>query len=354
MTDDLSCVTIIHGDNRAGMEAYIQSILAGLGDRTSVEMNTTRLNGSSAGENDLKNAALSIPFLTEYRVVILDLPAGLQTGGGKRSQAEISETNSKTEMLLSVLNVTPESTRFLIVLDDTHKRRPINGVWQDSWDVLKENHPLRKWVSESGGKGKILSFALPDAREMPAWIQKEAERLGGNFAPQAAHLLAQMTGSDTLVARQEIEKLLILAGNERAVEAGDVEAVSISVATNSIFEFTDALGTRNGKLAQRVYHRLLESADAGEILASVIRHFRQLLMAREVLDQKGSTQTVARELGTQEFIARKLTEQAGHFRLSELVRLYKHLIEVDEGSRGSGMETSVALDKLILQISTKN
>ena len=67
----------------------------------------------------------------------------------------------------------------------------------------------------------------------------------------------QERGEDTRVAAQEITKLLTYVDFQRPVGVADVEAVSIVSAQGSVFELVDALGTGDGKKAQRVSRVLI-------------------------------------------------------------------------------------------------
>jgi len=60
-------VYILRGDDREAIKSHIKSLYNKLGELDMAEMNTTRLEGKSADLNDLRSAALSLPFLAERR-----------------------------------------------------------------------------------------------------------------------------------------------------------------------------------------------------------------------------------------------------------------------------------------------
>ena len=138
---------------------------------------------------------------------------------------------------------------------------------------------------------------------MPGWIVGEARRQGGAIEPGAASRLAEMTGDDTRQAAQEITKLLTYVNFAHPVGIEDVEAVSIVTASVDIFELVDAISLQNGKQAQRLFHRLLEDKDAFEIFGLVVRQFRLLILARDVLDDGGTLQEAAHAIGGHPFVA---------------------------------------------------
>jgi DNA polymerase-3 subunit delta len=191
---------------------------------------------------------------------------------------------------------------------------------------------------------------LPRPWEMTGWIVNETRSQGGEIEPPAAARLAEMVGVNTRQAGQEIAKLLAYVNWERQVQVRDVEAVSIVTAQESIFDFVDALSTGDSKSAQRLLHRLLENEDAFSLWGMVIRQFRLLLLAREVLDSQGDKDEVARELRVHPFVAEKTTGQARAFTLPVLERIYHKLLEIDEGAKTGQFSLEFALDTFILEL----
>ena len=167
-----------------------------------------------------------------------------------------------------------------------------------------EKHWLVKWMKKSGLK--LERFALPAQWEMTGWIINNAKEQGGSIEQAAAAKLAEMVGADTRQAAQEVTKLLTYANWARPVRIQDVEAVSISTAEPDIFAMVDALAAGNGKAAQRMLHGLLENEDAFSLWGMVIRQFRLLLLAREVIDARGGQREVEQALGVHAFVAEKV------------------------------------------------
>jgi DNA polymerase-3 subunit delta len=82
----------------------------------------------------------------------------------------------------------------------------------------------------------------------------------------------------------------------------------------------------------------------------IVRQFRLLLEAREIMDDGGNAEDVAKTLHQHPFVARKVTEQAKHFDLSTLAAIYHQLLMIDVDSKTGQMEGDVALDILIARL----
>ncbi len=159
-----------------------------------------------------------------------------------------------------------------------------------------------------------------------------------------------MVGVDTRQAGMEIAKLLAYSNWARPVTVEDVEAVCIVTSQQSVFDFVDALANGNGKSAQHLLHRLLESEDAFSLWGMVVRQFRLLIQAREVLDGRGNKDDVARALGVHPFVAEKTTQQAARFSIESLETIYHKLLNIDEGVKTSQVTLDLAMDTLVVEL----
>jgi DNA polymerase-3 subunit delta len=182
---------------------------------------------------------------------------------------------------------------------------------------------------------------------MARWIQKQSEQAGGQFTSQAAGLLATLVGGDTRLADQEIHKLLAYVNYNRPVEAEDVEILTADVAPGDIFALVDALGNQDGRKAMGMLHRLLEQQEPLSIFSMIVRQFRLLLLAREVLDGGGQSGEVASQLGINPWLADKLAAQVRRFSLAGLEAIYHRLLDIDEAVKTGQAPDDLALESLV-------
>ena len=299
-------------------------------DPTTAGMNTARLDARTVSENELSNAIGVMPFLAPQRLVVLENVSKRYTGldGHKK--------------FVAFLETVPPSTKLVIVDAEEVKERDIPNYW------------LVKWVTKNAEKAKFQAFHMPKRREMPGWIVAETKRQGGAIEPAAAVRLAEMTGEDTRQAAQEITKLLTYVNYAHAIGLEVVEAVSIVTASVDVFELVDALGTQNGKVAQKLFHRLLEEKDAFEVFGMVVRQFRLLTIAREVIDEGGTLPEVTEALGVHPFVAEKSFKQARAFTMETLSAIYHRLLAMDEAAKTGGMPLDASLDMLIVELTDKS
>lgn len=295
-------------------------------DPTTAEMNTSRLDARSVSETDLNNAVSAMPFLAAQRLVILENVSKRYTG---------LEGHKKFTAFLETI---PPSTKLVIIDPEEVKEKEI------------PNHWMVKWAVRHAETAEAKAFLLPRQREMPGWIVAEAKRQGGSIEPTAAARLAEMTGENTRQAAQEITKLLTYVNYAHPIGLEDVEAVSIVTASAEVFDLVDALGARDGRKSQRLLHQLLEDRDAFELFGMVIRQFRLLTIAREVMEESGTLEEAAAALGTHPFVAEKAWNQARKFNMETLTAIYHRLLAMDEAAKTGLMPLELALDTLIVEL----
>jgi len=319
-------VTFLYGNDEFAISRRLKDFEADFSDPTSADMNTAHLEARTMTENDLNMAVNAMPFLAPRRLVLLENPS-----------ARYSKPNERKKFK-EFLEKVPDTAR--LVIYEGVEPKEANRHW------------LLKWAQKNIKVVKLQAYMLPRPWEMIDWVVKETKKQGGEIANPAAAKLADMVGVDTRQAGMEIAKLLAYVNWEKQVEVQDVEAVSIVTAQESVFDFVDALATGDGKSAQRLLHRLLENEDPFSLWGMVVRQFRLLLMAREVVDAGGGKNEVAAALEVHPFVAEKTFGQARVFSVAVLERIYHKLLEIDEGVKTGQFTLELALDMLVVQLTT--
>jgi DNA polymerase-3 subunit delta len=330
VADKPPVVYVLNGEDEFAISSFLKVLQAKMGDATTAEMNTSRLDGRSLSIDTLTTAVYALPFLAPRRLVILTNP--------------LAKLNSSTlrEKFVALLEQVPPSTALVLIenrqLTDERDRRRDKFHW------------LEEWAHRAGERAVVRTFTLPRGEVMIRWIQERAKAMGGQFTPEAAERLASQAGDETRLIDQEIRKILTYVDFKRPVEPDDVEHLTPFSRQGDIFAMVDALANHKGREAQGMLHRLLEEQDALSIFGMVVRQFRLLLQTREVLDKGGREMDVVRDLKISPFVAGKLVPQAQHFTQKNLEAIYRRLLELDEAAKTSQIEADLALDMLVMSL----
>lgn len=314
----------LFGNDEFAISRKLKDFDSDFTDPTSADMNTARLDARSMSETDLNTAVNAMPFLAKRRLVLLANPSSKYNNASSRKK------------FFEFIEKAPETTR--VVMYESVEPRDADKHW------------LVKWAEKNSKLIQTKAFMLPKLRDMTGWIVNETKNQSGQIEPRAAEMLKDMVGVDTRQAGMEISKLLAYANWSRTVTVADVEAVCIVTSQQSVFDFVDALSNGNGKSAQHLLHRLLESEDPFSLWGMVVRQFRLLIQAREILDGRGNKDDVARALGVHPFVAEKTTQQATRFSIESLESIYRKLLRIDEGVKTGQSTLELAMDTLVVEL----
>jgi len=314
----------LFGNDEFAITRKLKDFESDFTDPTSADMNTARLDARTMSDVDLNNAVNAMPFLAKRRLVYLANPSAKYNNASTRKK------------FFEYIEKAPDTTRIV--------------MYESVEPKEAEKHWLNKWAEKNEKLIQTKAFMLPRLKEMTGWIVNETKKQEGQIEPRAAEMLKDMVGVDTRQAGMEISKLLAYVNWARQVKVTDVEAVCIVTSQQSVFDFVDALSSGNGKSAQHLLHRLLESEEPFSLWGMVVRQFRLLIQAREILDGRGNKDDVARALGVHPFVAEKTTGQAARFTLESLESIYRKLLRIDEGVKTSQLTLELALDTLVVEL----
>ncbi len=318
-------IHLINGNDEFAITQYLAKIQSELGEPSLVAMNLTRLDGRTSNPDDLLLVAGSMPFMISRRLVILEHPS-----------ARINSSEAQKKFLASLAKIAPTTVLALVeyrILTEKKKR-----------------HWLEEWAFAAGERVRIKRFDLPRSEDMPRWIMDKAKSYTGRFTRDAAVELASLVGDEPRQVDQEILKLLTYVNYRRPVEIDDVRHLTSDTREGYIFILVDALGNRNIHSAMETLHRLLEQDEPISIFAMIVRQFRLLLQARELLDRGSRPPDVATEMRIQQFVAEKISAQSRRFSLPVLELIYRRLLDVDLAMKTSQMPGDLALETLVVAL----
>jgi DNA polymerase-3 subunit delta len=337
---------LLHGPDEFASAEFVEALKANLGDPTFAELNTTVFDGRTASLADVRATADTMPFLTSRRLVIVEgwLTRLLGRAAASRDDGDEGDDDSSDDAarpaapgsardqmtaLVSYLPDLPETTALVLV--ERRQLPPRNAV------LLAAS--AAEW-------GQVKLFDLPKGDALVRWIRARAKADGGEIDREAAEALAEVE-SDPRALGHEITKLLTYVGFARPVALDDVQTLTPAGGEAKVFDMVDAVGQRRGPAAQRELHRLLESADPLYALSMIVRQFRLLLQAKELLQERASEADISKALSLHAFPTSKVVAQARNFTLDDLERIYRRLLDYDVDIKTGQMDASAALDTLV-------
>ncbi len=332
-----SNIVILHGDEEIAIQQAVQLLLPSVQSGGMAELNLSRLDGRSVTKNELHNHLHLLPFGAERRLVILTY-----------ALAQV-KTKDDQEEFSKLLDSLPPTTQLVMLIPDSE----IFERGQKKWQVLSKQKWLSDWWAINEEKVFIQHSRLPNPHEMTGWILREVQRLDGEIESRAAADLANALGNDTLLVSKEIEKLLIYTARERAITLADVRELCSPIDREDIFAMVDAIASGNAKTAMRLLDISLQKQPEPMVFAMIVGHFRQLIVAAEMVSERRSAEEIARELRKPDFVGDKLVNQVRRFSLPELEDIYQRLVLLDMQIKNSRMPPDLALELFVAEMARK-
>lgn len=295
----------------AALEALESAVLAA-GPR---DFNLDRLEADASTPARLEEAIATLPLMAARRLVVLREGSG-RSGGLDEAWGRAVER--------ALATLTDSATAVLVVVARKVDRRS-------------------RWVKAFREPAVLVECDAPTSNdELARFLERDARRIGVDLTADAVALLAERIGPNLLLLRQELEKLCLHVGEGGRVDRAAVELAVSSVAEESIWDLTDAIGQGRTTDSLSQLAQMLARGEASQaILGALASHFRRLTRV-------GHGETVP----APPFVSRKLEAQARRFGPARLLAALRAIHRADVDLKGAGrLRPERALEQLVIQLS---
>jgi DNA polymerase III delta subunit len=148
----------------------------------------------------------------------------------------------------------------------------------------------------------------------------------------------------------ELDKISLYAGKEK-LTVDDLGPILGRGRARSIFNFTEAVANRDGPSALKQLGRLLEEGESPlPILALIDRTMGQLLVAKELKQNRSKPANAARLLGVPHWKVDRVLGQSDRFSTEELTRALDGLAQCDRALKTTGVRPRLLLESLVTSV----
>lgn len=302
-----------------GTEIYLrnqaEAILKRLVPPELLAFNYHEFSGKSDTANQIVEAANTFPMMSPLRLVIVhdveSVPEGEQEG------------------LIAYLQ-SPAARTILVLIASELDRRTV----------------LFRRLSEGSC---VLEFPQLKDFALKNWADEHIRRQGRRIAPRALGRLMDLAGSDMLTLVNEVEKLLLFAPESKEITESAIEQLVPSSRLHKLYELTDAMGRKDRQSAIRLIANLLESGEpALRVSATLASHFRQVLVARELLDSgETDSRAIAAAAQVNPRWVENLIRTARLFDAGTARQMCLRTAEIDRRLKSSGIDQKLILESLV-------
>ena len=203
----------------------------------------------------------------------------------------------------------------------------------------------------------IVELARVEEGEAVRWIGEYCATRDVKIDADGARELVDALGGDMMTISNELEKLILYAGEKKKISLGDVETMVLSAKQRSLYELTDAISLKDRVRALKVLDAILSSGDGEEAaighLYMLAKTFRQMLviLERNVRDQRMLWAALWQGFRVPPFAADDIIRQARRYKSKrELTRGIRLVAKADLALRSNPPGKRLILEKLVLDL----
>lgn len=277
--------------------------------------------------DELLASANSLSLFAELRILELRMPTGAP---GKDGGA-----------VLAVYAENLPDDAILIVQSGKIDKRSKNSKWYKSLDA----------------QGVMIDVWPVKATEIMGWIRNRLAQRGVQAEPEAVKMIAQRVEGNMLAAAQEIEKLLLLVGqNTQTLTAQQVVDAVANSARFTVFDLIDS--ALRGEVAVARCMRILSGLKAEGVLpvmllSPIVTELRSLTdMAEQIANGAHPSQVLNRVWANRKNLIAKALERLTAKDVHELLAQAAELDQINKGAKRG--DAWLVLQQLILGLSGVN
>lgn len=315
-SDSMENLYLISGDDEFEKDAYIEKLKSEFNNLTK-GINYIQIDKDNL--YTLEQELSTYSFFNEPKLILVKL---------QKKSSDDDESKSKKEWLTEDLEnkiINKIDTITLVFIEEGSSKGKLN-----------------KLVSKYG---KVISFEKKKPQELAKWAQEYAHEYGIELEKADAVYLVDLCGNNKQVLSNEILKLIDYVENKKITKA-DIDKMCIRTSEVIIFDMTDSFGRKDIKATLKNLDDLIENKEPlQKILIMITKHFKSLLLAKEILEQG---KNVATELGINPYPAMKYSTQCKNFSKEDLIRIFKELAQLDIDSKVGKIDLKIGLQKIIM------
>jgi DNA polymerase-3 subunit delta len=272
-------LTLLHGPEPFLLDDAVARLTRALfPGQTELSLVREVLDARAAGAEGIVQAALTLPWLGDRRLVVARGVEGL--------------TGKSAEPLAAYAKAPNPSTALVLVADT----------------LLEASH----WLMRAVPAGAVVAAPALSGRALATWLRTHAQVNGYELHADAAALLVELSGDDLTQLVGEVEKAALAGGpDNRRVTVVEVRAVVGEHRLRHVFDLTRALSARDAAAALSLLESLLSAGEEPlSILGMLTREARATWQAAGALRAGRSPEEIVRGLRRPPAAAAALLERA--------------------------------------------
>lgn len=307
-------VYLLVGDNELKKENAIARLKARLDEVGAADFNFDTFSGEAATGFDVVNACLTMPFASDFRIVVFNECDALKGDG---LAALVEYVNAPVDTAVLVLTA----------------------------EKLAKNTRLYKAV-DALGREAIIECETAKGADLNKAVISLARKHGLTLSFDAAAALVSFVGSDMVSLDSEIERLSLAHAQGASLDSGDIMREVERTSDVKPWIFLDAFCKRDLRECLDCLSYLQDSSPYTIVSMLAVR-IRELIAAKEYAE-RGGQKALAAALNVSDWKVKNHIRWGSSFREGELEQMLTDLACTEQAMK-SGTDPDTALTEFLLQ-----
>ncbi len=293
-------------------------------DRDPQGLNVSILDCEKEDSSKIWENILAIPFLAEKRMVVLEnLLISKQIELQEKLLARVEENNIHDSIILIFWEGTD---KFKTKLGKTFFEKLKKEKYAQSFEPLAEN-------------------------QISSWIIDEVKEREGKITSRASSYLSQNIGQDMWQINSTIDQLINYK-NFQEINIEDIKLFISEKVDDNIFNLVDNIVEKRPK---KVFTMIQEQYRIGKdplyIFAMLLRQFKIMIQLKDLEERSINPNSIAKDIGLHPFVIKKSIPLVRKYKMDDLKKIYKELLELDTKIKTGQGDQRVLIDIFVGKLS---
>lgn len=344
---------VLHGQDELRLRRRLAALRAEGGEEGAGDPDVVLLDGRDVKPEEILGPALTAPFLSPRRVVVVEgLLGRFEGGGGGRGGARGPRADAFNPLVEALAAGIPETTTLVFVESELNAgRNPLLRRMDETGAVEVEHFPELK-------RGELVQFVREEAEEQGVDFRRgrsvralpEEEEWRRPREDDPAQLLAALH-PNTLELARELEKLaLYTMGRQATVD--DIDLLCGGERETTIWELVDGvLDGETSKALQALRFLLSRGESVSSLLAQLAAAYRPLSTVLDLLEDGKSPEEIGKAIRRPWPRLRDAAIQRARRLGREGVQsAYEILVAADRGTKLGEVRDELALEVAVTRL----
>lgn len=323
---------LFEGEEEYGKESALADLKKALLKGPMAMMNESVL--VNPDDSEIIAVCETLPIMEERRLVVIKDSQQLMGRAAKAASEEDEDAPAASargkDGLVTYLDRLPDTVCLVFFV-----RGKANGAKR-----------LYKKIKDLGG---IVNFDILDQNRLTRWVEREFANFELKIDRQTAEHLIFAVGKELLTLKSEIAKIAAFAHGKGAVTQQDIDAIATFSVEYRVFDLSDKVADGRAAEALPLMNEMLKGGESRLMLLALLqRHYRQLLFARIMTQDRASQAAIASELGVPGFVVRRIVNSAMGYSIDQLKSAYKQCINQEYLVKSGQIAEEGSLEQLVL------